>query len=92
MKHTADLPKANVIGNSVRQLRDRTGIAQYQLVARLELLGLRMDQSSLSRIESGKRFVLDYEAAALAKALGVTVGELYPEINWREVAARAPEE
>lgn len=74
----------------MRKLRVGEGIRQHQLVARLEVLGLHMDRASLSRIESGRRIVLDYESAALAKALGVSVADLYPEIDWRAVAERRP--
>jgi len=54
-------------------------IAQVDLAARLQTLGLPMDQAAVSRIESGSHVVTDVEVAAIAKALGVTVGWLFGE-------------
>ena len=36
-----------------------------------------MDRSALSRIESNERYVMDYEAAGLAKALNVSIERLF---------------
>ncbi len=41
--------------------------------------GVVVDQTAISRIESQKRYVMDYEAVAIAKALKVTVGWLFGE-------------
>ena len=38
----------------------------------MQLSGLQMGQMAVSRIESGKRLVPDFELPLLAKALGVT--------------------
>lgn len=46
-------------------------IIQQDLSARLEVLGYNIDRVSISKIESGDRFVADYEVVGLAKALGV---------------------
>ena len=48
-------------------------ITQRDLVARLQVLGMVIDQSGLSKIESGQRPVSDIEVVALAKALKVSV-------------------
>ena len=74
------LPK-NIIGERVRLARKmaKPPIAQVDLAARLQTLGLPMDQAAVSRIESGSHVVTDVEVAAIAKALGVTVGWLFGE-------------
>ncbi len=46
---------------------------------RLARLGLQITQTSLSKIESGQRYVLDYEAAGIATALRVRVAWLFGE-------------
>jgi hypothetical protein len=38
-----------------------------------------LDRSAVSRIESQSRYVIDYEAAIIAKALKVSVGWLFGE-------------
>jgi transcriptional regulator with XRE-family HTH domain len=50
-------------------------------VARLQVLGLKVDQSTISKIEQGTRPVLDFEAVALAKALKVSVSWLLEQPN-----------
>jgi hypothetical protein len=42
-------------------------------------LGVQITQTSISKIESRERYVLDYEAAAIGKALRVLVSWLYGE-------------
>jgi transcriptional regulator with XRE-family HTH domain len=84
VKHTARLPSANVIGAAVRRLRIEAGLTQIDLIGRLEVLGLRLDRTALSRIESGSRFVLDYEVAALAHVLATEPSYLYPKIDWKK--------
>jgi len=67
--------KRNVIGSRLRKARKaaKPPITQLDLVARLQLLGVSIDQSAISKIEAGQRPVFDYELAALAKALKVPV-------------------
>jgi len=70
--------KKNVVGARVRQTRKeaKPPITQLELVARLQVAGIRIDQSGLSKLESGRRPVTDVEVVALAKALKVEVGWL----------------
>ena len=64
----------NVVGAKVRQARKsaKPPITQLELVARLQTLGIQIDQSGLSKVENGQRPVFDAEVVAFAKALGVT--------------------
>lgn len=70
--------KRNIAGARVRQARKiaKPPITQVDLVARLQLLGVVIDQSGLSKIENGQRPVSDIEVVALAKALKVSVAWL----------------
>ena len=71
----------NIIGERVRLARKKAKpqITQMDLAARLQILGLPIDQAAVSRIESGSHEVTDVEVAMIAKALGVTVGWLFGE-------------
>jgi len=73
----------NVVGPRVRQARRLASphVSQVDLAARLQILGLKIDQSAVSKIERGRRPVLDLEIVALAKALKVSVAWLLGEIN-----------
>ena len=68
----------NIVGVRVHLARKSVQpvITQRDLVARLQVLGMVIDQSGLSKIESGRRPVSDIEVVALAKALKVSVAWL----------------
>ena len=75
------MKKRNVIGKNLKVLRENEGISQQQLASKLHLLGLNMDRSAISRIESFTREVYDYEVIYFAAALNISVVNLYREIN-----------
>lgn len=54
-------------------------VSQEDLSGKLARLGVQITQTSISKIESRTRYVMDYEAAAIAKALKTTVGALFGE-------------
>ena len=51
-------------------------ITQEELAARIQVLGLRGDQTAISKIEAGRRPVLDVEVVAFSKALSVSANWL----------------
>lgn len=65
----------NIVGRRVRLARKRMkeSITQQDLSARMGVMGINIDRVSISKIESGQRFVADFEVVALAQALDVTV-------------------
>lgn len=75
------MAKKNVIGARVKQARKKAKppITQQDLLARLQVLGMKIDQSGISKIESGQRPVSDIEVIALAKALNVSITWLLGE-------------
>ena len=70
--------KRNIVGIRVRQARKaaKPPITQSDLIARLQLLDMNIDQSGLSKIENGQRPVSDMEVLAFARALKVSVSWL----------------
>ncbi len=68
----------NIIGPRVKEARlnAKPIITQADLSARLEVMGYNIDRVSISKIESGDRFVPDYEVVAIADALNVSLGWL----------------
>jgi transcriptional regulator with XRE-family HTH domain len=77
------MDRRNIVGNRIRQARKsaKPPITQMDLVARLQVQGIRIDRSALSKIEIGRRPVTDIEAVAFAKALKVSVAWLLEETN-----------
>ena len=73
----------NIVGVRIREARKaaQPPITQTDLVARLQMLGITIDQSGLSKLESGQRPVSDIEVAALAKTLNVSISWLFEECN-----------
>lgn len=69
------MKERNIVGPRISQARNaaKPPITQLDLVARLQVLGLTIDQSALSKIENQQRPVTDLEVDVLAKALKVSV-------------------
>ncbi len=76
------VPVRNIVGARVREARKSAmpPLTQGDLVARLQVLGIKIDQSGLSKLEGGKRPVTDTELVALAKALRVSTRFLLGEL------------
>lgn len=51
----------NLCGERVREARIKAGMSQDTLAAKLQLAGLQIGQMAVSRIETGKRVVPDFE-------------------------------
>lgn len=81
MKKTRQAMARNVIGRRVKQARlaAKRPVSQDDLAGRLAVRGVTLDQGAVSRIENLTRYVMDYEALAIAKCLKVSVGWLYGE-------------
>lgn len=79
MKKTTVNAKKNVVGAAVRHLRlsQKIPISQQDLSGRLAARGVTLDRTALARVERGQRYVLDYEAVALAKSLKVPIQRLF---------------
>ena len=60
----------NLCGERVREAR--MGWSQEELAANLQLAGLQLGQMAVSRIETGKRVVPDFELPILAEVLRVS--------------------
>jgi len=57
----------------------RPGVSQEDLSGRLAAKGIQITQTGISKLENRQRYVMDYEALAIAKALRVSVSWLYGE-------------
>ena len=81
MKKTIKAARRNIIGGRLRQarLKSSPAVNQDDLAGRLAAQGISMDRTAVSRIENQDRYVMDYEAAAIARALKVSVAWLFGE-------------
>jgi hypothetical protein len=78
----------NIVGSRISQARKaaKPRITQRDLVARLQVLGIMIDQSCLSKIENRQRPVSDIEVVAFARALKVSPASLLEENDVQSIA------
>ncbi len=70
---TQSLGTKNMIGARIEQKRKELGMKQKELLARLQINGIELNSSGLSKLEGQLRSVSDFELVAIAKALDVSV-------------------
>lgn len=69
----------NISGERIRQARVTQRLTQGDLAARMQLNGVQIEREAISKIESGARFVADYELVHFLKVLGVAINWLVGE-------------
>ena len=65
--------KKNLCRDRIHQARTSQGMSQSDLAARMQVNGVIVEREAISKIETGDRFVTDYELLVFAKVLGVSV-------------------
>ena len=71
------MQKKNIIGPHIYKARKTSKITQKDLVAQLQVLGIKIDQAGLSKLENGNRPITDIEIIAIARILKVPVSRLF---------------
>jgi len=66
----------NICGANIERIRKQKRIKQITLVSKLQLMGVDIDPSSLSKLEGQTRAATDIELKAIAEILNVTMEEL----------------
>lgn len=66
----------NVCGRNIERIRKERGMKQIDLIRRMQLLGVDVNPSSLSKLESQRRIATDRELWAAAKIFQVPMEEL----------------
>lgn len=66
----------NVIAQQLKLSRVRAGLSQEQLAAKMQLMGVNIDQQMISKIERNDRIVTDYELACFSKILKTDIHQL----------------
>ena len=77
MKRILEEGQVNIIGERIKELREKKGYSQQQLSDKMELLAVYTCGGSISRIENGKRAVTDIEIDAISRVLDVSLDELF---------------
>lgn len=69
--------KKNITGKTIKFIRQYKKVTQDELAARLNVQGLEIDQTMISKIENETREVPDYEIKAIAEALNINIEDLF---------------
>ena len=68
-----ELGSRNIAGARVEQRRKAIGMKQKDLLTQLQVRGVDLNASGLSKLEGQIRSINDYELVALSEVLGVSV-------------------
>lgn len=68
----------NISGAIVEMLRKQRGMKQSELASQMQVLGVDINPSSLSKLEGQQRVATDYELRAIARVLNVSMDQLVP--------------
>lgn len=72
----AEYGDKNICGANIERIRKERGMKQSSLVAKMQLAGVDINPSSLSKLEGQIRVASDIELKVIANILGVTMEEL----------------
>lgn len=66
----------NIVGAKIERQRKSMNMKQKDLLTKLQIKGIDLNASGLSKLEGQLRYVTDFELKAIAEVLGVTVNWL----------------
>jgi len=49
----------NIVGKNIKKIRKDKNVTQEDLCARMQVMGFKLSRSDISKLENGKRFMLD---------------------------------
>ena len=65
----------NIIGEIIKENREKQKISRIQLSNKLELLGIYLDRNEIRLIENNELMIKDFELIALAKILNIDLNK-----------------
>ncbi len=71
----------NICGANIERIRKALGMKQATLVGKMQLMGVDINPSSLSKLEGQTRSATDIELKAIATILGVCMEDLLKQDN-----------
>ena len=63
----------NISGDRIHQARTAKRLSQENLAAKMQVSGVIVEREAISKIETGDRFVTDYELRTFSRVLGVSM-------------------
>ncbi|MCI0539174.1 MAG: helix-turn-helix transcriptional regulator [Verrucomicrobiales bacterium] len=71
---------ANIVGPQIRKRRNALNWSQAKLAVKLQVAGFDISRESLAKVESQIHQVEDYQLAYYARALGISLEQLFPPL------------
>ena len=65
------------VGNKIRTLREKAGITQEQLAAKLQVRGCDINRSAVAKIEVGQRHLYPEEVILIKNILSVSYEDIF---------------
>lgn len=72
MKQRINANGKNLIGDRLKGLRNSKNLSQRDLARELQLMGIDMDKNVITRIETNKRYVTDFELQAIKEFFDIS--------------------
>jgi transcriptional regulator with XRE-family HTH domain len=69
--------RKNIVGIRIKAARKEARMSQMKLAAEMQLQGIKIDRSTVAKLESGRRPISDVEIIAIAKIFNVPVQVLF---------------
>ena len=66
----------NIVGAKIEQKRKSMGMKQKDLLTQLQIKGIDLNASGLSKLEGQLHYVTDFELKAISEVLGMSYAEL----------------
>lgn len=76
-----DESKCNQCGPMIRGLRKARKLSQEKLAGKCQIAGLNLNQKAISRTETGKRIIPDFELLFYAEFFDVPITALFESID-----------
>ena len=70
------LGERNIVGAKIEARRKEINMKQKDLLTQLQIKGVDLNASGLSKMEGQLRYVTDFELKALSEVLGISAAEL----------------
>ena len=69
--------RKNIVGIRIKAARKEARMSQMKLAAEMQLQGIKIDRSTIAKLESGRRPVSDIEIIVIARILNVSIASLF---------------
>ncbi len=77
MKLNKNSEYRNIIGTKLKEIRMRNNMTQQELAKEVQEIGFNMTLKEISKIETDKRLVQDFELFAFAQVFNISTDEFF---------------